>query len=235
MQVTAPLITISVGGELTVTVTPTPSSGYVDKPFSIRVRAVGWVGPAPLHIEITYGDETSEVKDVIGDNWTFTKTYTSVAPTRTITANCRDLQTNKTGSGSASVTIKEQLTIPSFDASPKTGDAPLTVTFTFSMSGGYTPYTWTLEPEPGVSYPNPTSPKSHTYQKRGTYTAKLTVTDAQGLAIASLPISINIFGVEVVIPPEVWALVETLGVAAPIAAVLGVIVSCELKKAGVLT
>jgi PKD repeat protein len=77
------------------------------------------------------------------------------------------------------------------------------VTFTFSMSGGFTPYTWTLDFGDGSGVlTNPTSPQSHTYTKVGTYTAKLTVTDALG-ASASLPVTVAA-GVEAVPLPSWW-------------------------------
>jgi len=183
MQITR-TIGIVTSGVLTVTVTPTPSSGYVGVPFSIRVRAVGWVGPAPLHIAIAYGDGTFEVYDVIGDNWTFSHNYTSTG-SKTITANCTDLQTGATGSGSASVTIATLLAV-TFTADKISGAIPLVVTFTFGMSGGYTPYTWALDPGDGsMPYSGPTSPKSHTYNNVGSFTAKLTVTDALGVTLTA--------------------------------------------------
>lgn len=176
---------------LSVTVTPTPSKGYVGEAISIRVKTT-WVGPAPMHFEIAFGDGTSTVQDVSGDNVTVSKTYTS-AGTFTITAKATDLSTGASGTGSASVSVASALTV-TFTADKTSGNVPLTVTFTFGMSGGYPPYTWTLDPGDGSTpYSNPASPKSHTYTKEATFTAVIAVTDAQvGSATAQVTIGAGV-------------------------------------------
>lgn len=62
-------------------------------------------------------------------------------------------------------------------ASPSSGQAPLAVQFSSSVTGGTTPYSysWSFGDGSATStLPNP----SHTYQSAGTYTAALTVKDA---------------------------------------------------------
>src|SRR5262249_56543352 len=61
-------------------------------------------------------------------------------------------------------------------AAPTTGNAPLTVAFTGSATGGTAPYSfsWNFgDGSPASTLQNP----SHTYSTAGTYTATLTVTD----------------------------------------------------------
>jgi PKD repeat protein len=65
-------------------------------------------------------------------------------------------------------------------ASPTTGNAPLTVSFTGSASGGTAPYSysWNFGDGSTSTAQNP----SHTYNSAGTYTATLTVTDSSSPA-----------------------------------------------------
>jgi PKD repeat protein len=114
----------------------------------------------------------------------FQKGYGSVG-TFTVTAEVYDSTSGEYGKGSTSVQIAAELTT-TFTADKTSGGVPLTVTFTFSMSGGYTPYTWSLDPGDGTTpYSNPASPKSHTYTKVGTYTAILNVSDALGGSVSA--------------------------------------------------
>jgi parallel beta-helix repeat protein len=63
------------------------------------------------------------------------------------------------------------------NASPTSGQAPLTVNFTGSATGGTSPYSyrWTFGDGGSSTSQNP----SHTYSSAGNYTATLTVTDSQ--------------------------------------------------------
>lgn len=229
MQVTK-TIKITTTGVLTVTVTPTPSKGYVGKPFSIRVRATPWTGPAPMHFEIAYGDGTSIVKDVSGDNVTVSKIYTTTG-IFTITAKATDLQTGATGTGSNSVEVRSQL-VAALTADKTTGNIPLTVTFTMSWSGGYSPYTAMLDPGDGAApYSVTPGTKAHTYEKVGFFTAKLTVTDALGLGASMTWILDIISGV---VSPELYPWITGLAAAVPILAVLAVIAAQELKTRGII-
>jgi PKD repeat protein len=65
-------------------------------------------------------------------------------------------------------------------ASPKTGNAPLSVSFTGSATGGTAPYSysWAFGDGSTSTAQNP----SHTYSSAGTYTATLTVTDSSSPA-----------------------------------------------------
>jgi PKD repeat protein len=174
-------ITLTTQGALTVTVTVDKAKGYVGDTF---IFTVNWT-PAPsmippgCRVDITFGDGTSDSRDGVGPPITFTHSYAS-AGTKTVTASVKDNYSGATGSKSITVEVASVLTV-TFTADKTTGNIPLTVTFTFSMSGGFTPYTWTLDFGDGSPVlSNPTSPQSHTYDKAGSFTATLTVTDALG-------------------------------------------------------
>jgi PKD repeat protein len=69
----------------------------------------------------------------------------------------------------------------SLKADKTTGTIPLAVTFTGFISGGTSPYNWTLDYGDGTTPTKgavPSFTNSHTYTKEGSYTAELTVTDS---------------------------------------------------------
>jgi len=88
-----------------------------------------------------------------------------------------------------SITVTATLTA-TLAASPTSGAAPLTVTFTMGADGGALPYTWSLSPGDGSApYTGSRSAegtwtKAHTYTQTGIFIATLTVTDASGAAAA---------------------------------------------------
>jgi PKD repeat protein len=171
-------VTISVSGALTVAISA-PDRAY----RGIAIYAYATWSPIdypPFYYTIEWGDGTKSEGSVDYGNSTPTlmKVY-GTAGSFTIKATVTDSM-GQTGSATKPITIAEPLTA-TLSADKTSGTVPLTVTFTFSMSGGFAPYTWTLDPGDGTTpYSNPTSPKSHTYNTVGTFTAKLTVTDALG-------------------------------------------------------
>src|SRR5207249_4526267 len=67
---------------------------------------------------------------------------------------------------------------------PTTGNAPLSVSFTGSASGGKTPYSYSWNFGDGSATSTLQNP-SHSYSAAGTYTATLTVTDSSSPAQAA--------------------------------------------------
>ena len=67
----------------------------------------------------------------------------------------------------------------SIEASPLSGNAPLKVDFSVTISGGNSPYTFEWDFADGSTKSNEQNP-SHTYHIAGNYTAQVSVTDADG-------------------------------------------------------
>jgi PKD repeat protein len=81
-------------------------------------------------------------------------------------------------------------------ASPTTGNAPLSVNFTSSVSGGTTPYSYSWNFGDGSAAGTTQNP-SHTYSSAGTYTATLTVTDSSSppkMASSNVTVTVNAIG-----------------------------------------
>ena len=66
--------------------------------------------------------------------------------------------------------------VAAFSASPTSGPAPLTVTFSNTSTGNPTAWAWDFGDGAKSTDQNPV----HTYEKVGEYTATLTVTDQKG-------------------------------------------------------
>ena len=79
-------------------------------------------------------------------------------------------------SNEVSTTILVAAPTADFSASPTTGTAPLTVSFTNLSSGSVTAWAWTF----GDGGTSTDASPSHTYTTAGTYTVKLTVTNSTG-------------------------------------------------------
>jgi len=185
-------ITITVTGSLTVTISA-PDKIYTASPTSFRINWTPYNYP-PFHYVIDWGDgsRTDDWWDLVPPV-DVTKAY-STAGSYKVTVTVTD-NAGQTGSASMTVNVANPLSV-TFSADKTSGNVPLTVTFTFSVSGGFTPYTITLDPGDGSApIQNPTSPRSYTYNKVGTFTAKLTVTDALGATAAAVAKIATISGV----------------------------------------
>jgi len=81
-------------------------------------------------------------------------------------------------------------------ASPATGNAPLSVNFTGSATGGTAPYSYSWNFGDGSAASTAQNP-SHTYSSAGTYTATLTVSDSSSppkTASSSVTVTVNAVG-----------------------------------------
>lgn len=230
MQIPKTITVTTTIGVLTVIVSPDKANWYVNDNAS---ASIGWspMSGSSCTLVIDWGDGTVETKTVTTPGSHVHK-YTVAKAPYTVKATVTDNTSRATGSGTGTLNVAALLTATfTSSPSPATGPAPLTVTFTFGMSGGYTPYTWTLNFGNGSTVlSNPTSPQGHTYTVGGeTYTATLTVTDALGASLSwMLEIGAGIM------PPEWVPWLEAAAASIPLFAVVGVIAIQELKRAGVI-
>jgi len=183
MQV-AKTVAITTAGALQVFLTTVPTQGYVGGAIAISLAWAPVTGNT-CNITLNYGDGTSVTEQsAVPKN--YVHIYTS-AGTKTLTATVKDTYTGAEGTKTASLTIAAVLAA-TFAADKTSGDIPLTVTFTGTISGGYTPYSWTLNYGDGAASETGTSgsiTKTHVYDRLGTFTATLTVQDALGVSLAS--------------------------------------------------
>ena len=187
-------VTVKVTGLISVSVSPSTSRGYVGTPITFTVD---WspVSGFECIIDIDYGDGKHESTSAFYPPVSFKHTYGSPGSYR-VKVTVYDTGYASEGSGETSVEVRSPLTV-SLDASPKSGNVPLTVTFTCEAHGGYLNYTWTLDfgdgssPESGTRSSEGSWTVKHTYNKAGTYTATLTVTDALGASL-SIPVTFKI-------------------------------------------
>ncbi|MBA7581398.1 hypothetical protein ES708_23301 [subsurface metagenome] len=145
-------------GMLKVTTTPVSGAIYVNGTY---------IGSGSKSIELDVGNYTVSFGDVSG----------YVTPSSRTARIYEDQTTTITGV----YTVPEL--VASFDASPKSGTVPLPVTFSLSISGGVSPYSWVLDFKDGSSSATGTEASKtliHTYNKSGTFVVTLTVTDALG-------------------------------------------------------
>ncbi|HEY8699878.1 MAG TPA: PKD domain-containing protein [Arthrobacter sp.] len=80
--------------------------------------------------------------------------------------------------------------VAAFSASPTSGTAPLSVTFTDTSTGSPTSWSWTFGDGGTSTAQNPT----HTYSAAGTYTAQLTASNSSGSTSASTTITVTTGG-----------------------------------------
>lgn len=226
--------TILATGVLTVNVTM-PSKGYAGVAMTLSASwDTGAVGP--FRGSIVWGDGTSEDFSTTSKSISRNHTY-GTSGSYTAKVSVSDEYTAAGGTGSASTTIKVVLSVL-LSASPSSGVIPLPVTFTCSAAGGYLNYSWSLSPGDGSSpYSGSRTSEgpwtqSHTYTKVGTFTAKLTVTDALGAAVYKSVVTLA------GIPPELldyWWLIAAAGGALAIVVVGGAVAYQEAERQKLMT
>jgi len=226
MRVTRTATVTATNGAFMVSVSA-PSKSYYGTTITLTAvwndRTLG-----PFTGAINWGDGSANTPiDQVQKSVSSIHNYSTVG-TFTITVTVYDEGTLTTGTGTWSIQIAAQLAA-TLSASPTSGKIPLPVTFTIGVSGGYTPYSWTLAYGDGTASDSGTvaGTKAHTYAKVGTWTATLTVTDALGAtAIGRVVTYASVPPI-----PDIVYLIPGL---APLIAVASVVAAQELQKARII-
>lgn len=157
----APSLTAYAGG--------TPTSGIA--PLTVEFSGSASSGVGPYSYSWTFGDGSSATGPVVTHTYASAGTYNAIL---TVTdSQARTARDTVTISVSAPVM---PLTC-NLSATPTSGSAPLTVSFTGSASGGLGGYSYQLRFGDGTS--TPAASAAHTYTSAGDFWAVLTVTDGQ--------------------------------------------------------
>lgn len=237
---------LSITGEVQAawsgTGTTSPGSAYPNQTVEFRFDFVN-TGEKALTIskavlEITWGKSASTLNlrgnltvEIDGrTNLTGTLTIPDIAPgdysgNVTITAKASGiLELSRSEDYPFVLTIDEvPLLHAAIQASPGSGDAPLTVSFSSDVLGGVGPYTYAWSFGDGTSGSNATL--EHQYTKSGEYAVKLVVTDSLGnkasantsiaATLAQLAVSIHSTEVNGVAPLSVTITSTVTGGTAP--------------------
>lgn len=192
MRKTASVV-ITVLGVMPVQIGLTPASGYAPLDVTLEVGSLNYISTGPFDIGVIWGDGQTEnfvsTKTAPGSLLTTTHRYTATGDF-TVRVNVHDRKRNADGTASGTVTVLAALAI-SLTASPTSGNVPLAVTFTTTISGGKPPYALEMDFGDGTPIatgswpaPGPTT-NTHTYEISGIFTAIVTVTDALGASLSA--------------------------------------------------
>ena len=172
---------ITVLGVIVVTVTAPPQA-YEGIPLTV---SASWdTAAGPFDGVYYWGDGASDLINTTLKSISKTHIY-AAAGNYTVKVVVVDRNTGAQGEKTAPIQIATKLSA-TLQPSPAAGDAPLPVSFSIGISGGYLNYVWSLDPGDGSSpYSGTRSAagtftQAHTYTKTGTFTATLTATDALG-------------------------------------------------------
>jgi PKD repeat protein len=182
VRASAAPLTISVLVPLSANASSGPRSG--DAPFDVAFSGSAAGGAAPYSYAWTFGDGTTSTAQNPGHIFTAAGTYT-------VSLTVTDAGARTASASALTITVSPVLNL-SDSASTGGGDAPLAVNFTSTPSGGLAPYgyIWTFGDGGSATGQNP----SHTYTAPGTYSANLTVTDANGTTASASALSITVHG-----------------------------------------
>src|SRR5207253_578673 len=150
---------------LTVVVSGSPTTG--DAPLLVAFTAVASGGTAPLTYAWTFGDGST------GSGATPSHTYAAGSYVATVTAT--DAGSQKV-TGQVTINVSPALTV-GVGANPQAVDQSDNVTFSGNPGGGLAPYGYSWNFGDGSAAATTQNPV-HAYDAAGTYTATLTVTDA---------------------------------------------------------
>lgn len=223
-------------GTYTATLTVTDSSGS-QQSASITIDVSPPVQPLGVTIHVspaTYGDVpftaafSSSVTGGTGSytyKWDFgygatsndqnpTQTYTNPG-TYSVTLTVTDSAGN-TQTASQTITIYPAMSV-TISANPTQGNNPLDVSFSSSVTGGSGSYTYSWNFGDGAT--DTSANPAHTYNSVGSYTVRLSVTDAANAQVLSNQITITVTAPPI-LPPAIQTAVK-IGVAAASGIVIG--------------
>jgi len=199
MQQSATIL-ITTTGALNIIVQPQKTKWYLSE--TVRVN-IAWtpISGSSCVLTINWGDGTVETKTVQypADH---THVYT-VSGNYTINVTVKDNGTLAEGSGSTAIQVVGTLAI-TFTSDKTSGNIPLAVTFSCHAWAGFPNYSWTLDPGDGSTpysgsnWNGATFTQAHTYNKVGSFTARLTVTDTLGGTMVSRLVTLIINPIETI-------------------------------------
>lgn len=142
---------------------------------SVTATASDNVGVAKVEFYIDDNRKTIDTDSPYSYNWN-TRDYNDGS--HTVTAIAYDAADNVASDTITVIVdnIQENPPVADFSASPRSGDAPLAVSFTDSSTNNPTSWSWTFGDGSTASNKNP----SHTYTSPGEYDVSLTVSNSDG-------------------------------------------------------
>jgi len=169
------------GSKPTADFTGSPVSGSA----SLRVQFINNSSGSPTSYHWDFGDGVTSNQQSPVHNYQKTGKYTV-----TLTATNEFGQDTKTEPDYINVNNTESKLTANFSANPISGTAPLTVYFTNQSTGNPTSYHWDFGDEGSGSQKSPT----HVYQKSGTYSVSLTVSNGADSDTKTKSISVQSSG-----------------------------------------
>ena len=165
--------TVVVKAALVASLSSSPGTISVSSSSTLTYGLTGGVTPITWTLEVN--GSVSNLSGASGGTYTFTPAHTG---TYTFYLNATDA-VGSVSSATATVVVKTGL-VASLSSSPGTTQVGETSTLTYSLTGGVTPITWTLEVNGSVSNLTGASGGTYTFvpAHAGTYTFYLNATDA---------------------------------------------------------
>src|SRR5207245_2231573 len=171
---------VVVSPSLAASASATPTGG--DAPLAVAFTGASTGGLAPFSYTWTFGDGTTSASLSPGHTYSAAGTYA---------AGFSVTDANRVKVSATAITIVVQPHLNVTDSGlPTAGEAPLTVAFTTTPTGGTLGYSyaWTFGDGGTSTSQNP----SHTYTAVGTFAARLTVTDAIGATATATALTITV-------------------------------------------